>query len=95
MILLLYPKKILNFETKILAVRMRIFNTSGPNIAEEHYTIERTNLIGKGVELVASKRYFTIWAPRQTGKSTYFRQLAKKLLELGYFRRNELEVLRY
>ena len=63
---------------------MRRFNTSGPNILREHYTIERTNLIKQGIELVESKRYFTIWAPRQTGKSTYFGQLAKKLLENGY-----------
>ena len=63
---------------------MRTFNTSGPNIAEEHYTIERTNLINKGIDLVENKRYFTIWAPRQTGKSTYFRQLAEKLNENGY-----------
>jgi len=63
---------------------MRKFNTSGPNIPEEHYTIERTDLINKGIEMVESKRYFTIWAPRQTGKSTYFGQLAKKLSENGY-----------
>jgi predicted AAA+ superfamily ATPase len=63
---------------------MREFNTSGPNITAEHYTVERTNLIEKGVNLVDKSRYFTIWAPRQTGKSTYFRQLAKKLTELGY-----------
>jgi len=63
---------------------MRRFNTSGPNISEEHYTIERVNLIKKGIELVESKRYFTIWAPRQTGKSTYFGQLAKRLSENGY-----------
>ncbi len=63
---------------------MRKFNTSGPNIPEEHYTIERSNLINKGLELVETKRYFTIWAPRQTGKSTYFRQLATKLEANGY-----------
>jgi len=63
---------------------MKRFNTSGPNIPEEHYTIERVNLIKKGIELVESKRYFTIWAPRQTGKSTYFGQLAGKLEKMGY-----------
>jgi len=42
------------------------------------------NLIKKGIELVESKRYFTIWAPRQTGKSTYFGQLAGKLEKMGY-----------
>ena len=34
---------------------MRSFNTSGPNIAEEHYTIERTSLINKGIDLVEKK----------------------------------------
>jgi len=63
---------------------MRRFNTSGPNIPEEHYTIERTDLIKKGIELVEMKRYFTIWAPRQTGKSTYFGQLGEILEKNGY-----------
>ncbi len=63
---------------------MRIFNTSGPNIPEKHYTIQRTDLIEKGMELVKSDRYFTIWAPRQSGKSTYFRQLAEKLIKKDY-----------
>ncbi len=63
---------------------MRYFNTSGPNIPEEHYTIQRTDLIKTGIDLVEKSRYFTIWAPRQTGKSTYFRQLAEKLNEQDY-----------
>ena len=33
-------------------------------------------MVEKGIDLVQHKRYFTIWAPRQTGKSTYFRLLA-------------------
>ncbi len=63
---------------------MREFNTSGPNIPNQHYTIQRTNLIEKGLKLVKKSRYFTIWAPRQTGKSTYFRQLAKELTKQDY-----------
>ncbi len=63
---------------------MRRFNTSGPNIPKEHYTLIRQNIIDKGKELVNEKRYFTIWAPRQTGKSTYFRLLAKELEKDGY-----------
>jgi len=58
---------------------MKEFNTSGPNIPKEHYTIIRTDLIEKGIKLVNKSRYFTIWAPRQTGKSTFFRQLAREL----------------
>jgi hypothetical protein len=63
---------------------MRYFNTSGPNIPAEHYTLRRDNLIQQGKELVSKSRYFTIWAPRQTGKSTYFRQLAGELEKEGY-----------
>ena len=63
---------------------MREFNTSGPNIQKQHYTIERSNLIDKGISFVKKERYFTIWAPRQTGKSTYFRQLAEKLEKIDY-----------
>jgi AAA-like domain len=62
----------------------RYFNTSGPNIRAEHYTLERSELVLKGLDMVHKRRYFTIWAPRQTGKSTYFRLLAEKLLEEGY-----------
>jgi predicted AAA+ superfamily ATPase len=60
------------------------FNTSGPNISDKHYTLKREYLIPKGVQLVTDDRYFTIWAPRQTGKTTYFISLAKKLKTLGY-----------
>ena len=63
---------------------MRYFNTSGPNIPAEHYTIKRTGIINTGIILVEGDRYFTIWAPRQTGKSTYFRQLANELKNMGY-----------
>jgi predicted AAA+ superfamily ATPase len=62
----------------------RYFNTSGPNIPDEHYTLTRGKLIQKGLDLAARRRYFTIWAPRQTGKSTYFRMLAKELEIIGY-----------
>jgi AAA-like domain len=63
---------------------MKQFNTSGPNIISKHYTLSRTKYIEKGLDLVSDDRYFTIWAPRQTGKSTYFRQLAEVLKPIGY-----------
>jgi AAA-like domain len=63
---------------------MRYFNTSGPNIIEKHYTLLRTDLIEWGKKLVYDERYFTIWAPRQTGKSTYFHLLATALEKEGY-----------
>ena len=63
---------------------MREFNTSGPNIPDRHYTLPRLDWVRKGKELIHKERYFTIWAPRQTGKSTYFRFLAEALQQEGY-----------
>ena len=63
---------------------MRKFNTSGQNIIKKHYTLLRPSLVQKGIELVEDERYFTIWAPRQTGKSTYFTLLATALEQQDY-----------
>ena len=63
---------------------MREFNTSGPNIPDRHYTLPRLDWVEKGKDLIRKERYFTIWAPRQTGKSTYFRFLAEVLEQEGY-----------
>jgi len=63
---------------------MREFNTSGPNIPERHYTLFRQKLLSEGEKLVKNERYFTIWAPRQTGKSTFFLQLTEKLKKKDY-----------
>lgn len=63
---------------------MRHFNTSGPNILEKHYTLPRLDIVEAGVKKIYDERYFTIWAPRQTGKSTYFRLLADRLETEGY-----------
>ncbi len=63
---------------------MRKFNTNGPNIPEKHYTLFRPELMKKGIDLVHDSQYFTIWAPRQTGKSTYFGLLGEALEKEGY-----------
>jgi hypothetical protein len=63
---------------------MRYFNTSGPNISANHYTLPREALVQAGIKKVENDRYFTIWAPRQTGKSTYFRLLAQALIAQNY-----------
>ena len=70
--------------TLSLPSKMRSFNTSGPNIPARHYTLERTALIEAGLRLITNERYFTIWAPRQTGKSTYFRLLAEATQKQGF-----------
>ncbi len=63
---------------------MREFNTSGPNIIEEHYTLPRLELIERGKKLVRKSRYFTIPTSVGTGKSTYFDLLGNALEEEGY-----------
>jgi hypothetical protein len=52
---------------------------------EKHYTLPRQVLIEAGIKKVEDERYFTTWAPRQTGKSTYFRLLAESLMEQDYY----------
>lgn len=63
---------------------MRIFNTSGACVPEEHYTVMRETLVAQGEELVARGRFFTIFAPRQTGKTTYFQLLFRQLSQHGF-----------
>ncbi|MEY4906148.1 MAG: hypothetical protein RLZZ292_3963, partial [Bacteroidota bacterium] len=60
------------------------FNSSGPNKPERHYTLERAALIAQGKELVAESRYFTLFAPRQSGKSTFFQLLGEQLKTEGH-----------
>jgi hypothetical protein len=63
---------------------MRDFNTYGPNIIAQHYTLSRLELIEKGKELVHTNRYFTIQTSDATGKSTCFRLLGNALQKEGY-----------
>ncbi len=41
---------------------MREFNTSGPNIPERHYTIERRPQIAEGLRMVEQEQRPTVWA---------------------------------
>lgn len=63
---------------------MRIFNTSGPCDPDQHYTVMREELVTKGQRFVEQGRYFTIFAPRQAGKTTYFQLLFRHLAMHGY-----------
>ena len=60
------------------------FNSSGPNIPARHYTLARAALMAKGKQLVYNDRYFTLFAPRQSGKSTFFQMLGEQLKTEGY-----------
>lgn len=58
---------------------MREFNTSGPCDPAQHYTVMREALVAEGRHLVERGRYFTIFSPRQAGKTTYFQLLFRQL----------------
>ncbi len=58
---------------------MREFNTSGPCNPALHYTVMREALMAEGKENVRKGRFFTIFAPRQSGKTTYFQLLLAEL----------------
>lgn len=58
---------------------MREFNTTGPCDPARHYTVIREVLIAEGIDKVKKGRYFTLFAPRQAGKTTFFKLLLNVL----------------
>jgi energy-coupling factor transporter ATP-binding protein EcfA2 len=55
---------------------MRYFNTHGPVNTVEHYVVPRTDLVAEIAAQIEEGKYFTIFAPRQMGKTTLLRDLA-------------------
>ena len=63
----------------------RFFNTAGPQMPEDNYTIDplsRFNL-DEMLSLIRQKRYFVLHAPRQTGKTSCMLALRDYLNEKG------------
>ena len=52
--------------------KMRTFNTFGPVNPEEHYVVSRAEELADFINRVKLGRYIVIFAPRQTGKTTFF-----------------------
>jgi predicted AAA+ superfamily ATPase len=63
---------------------MREFNTSGPCHPAQHYTVMREALIAVGLEKIRKGKYLTLFAPRQTGKTTYFQLLLEAAKDEGF-----------
>ncbi len=65
---------------------MREFNTAGPIVAADHYHIPPLRRTGADtlLRLVEAQKYFIVYAPRQTGKTTTLRALCDTLNERGY-----------
>ena len=51
---------------------MRKFGTQGPVNPEQHYVVARTEELTEFIKRVKEGRYIVIFAPRQTGKTTFF-----------------------
>ncbi len=61
---------------------MRRFGTQGPVNPQEHYVVARTEEISDFIERVEEGKYVVLFAPRQTGKTTFF-QAALETLAVG------------
>ena len=53
---------------------MRRFGTQGPVNPEQHYIVARTDELAEFFKRVKEGRYIVIFAPRQTGKTTFFQR---------------------
>ena len=67
---------------------MRRFYSYGPVDCEEHFCVPRSGLVQQCLEqlignLKKGGHYFTIWAPRQTGK-TWLMEQVKRRIEIEY-----------
>ena len=66
---------------------MKTFETRGPVDAARNYVVKRTTELTDFVNRVKQGRYIVIFAPRQTGKTTFFRWALEALAdeEITYF----------
>ncbi|HZN70216.1 MAG TPA: AAA family ATPase [Micromonosporaceae bacterium] len=62
---------------------MRFFNTAGPCVPERHYMLPPEPRLPEARPLVERGMYFVVHAPRQTGKTTTLRALARQLTVEG------------
>ncbi|MCP4156988.1 MAG: ATP-binding protein, partial [bacterium] len=65
--------------------QFKTFNTSGLCIPDDHYMVDPLKRMEEVEGLIKEKLYFTIHAPRQSGKTTYLHALARKLNAEGKY----------
>ena len=58
---------------------MRRFGTQGPVNSQEHYVVSRSEEITDYIKRVEEGKYIVLFAPRQTGKTTFFQAALKTL----------------
>ncbi len=61
------------------------FNTAGLCFPGDHYMVDPVKRLKEVEKLIAEKLYFTLHAPRQTGKTTYLHAMTRKLNAEGKY----------
>jgi predicted AAA+ superfamily ATPase len=64
---------------------MRYFNVAGPCNKAKHYMIESSTRLHGVEELIDMEQYFVIHAARQSGKTTYLKDLTRRLHAEGKY----------
>ena len=59
---------------------MRRFGTQGPVNPQEHYVVSRPDEIADFIKRVKEGKYVVLFAPRQTGKTTFFQAAVEALV---------------
>ena len=62
---------------------MRWFETRGPVYPEDNYVVARTDELADFIRRLEKGRYIVLFAPRQTGKTTFFRNALDRLEDVG------------
>lgn len=67
---------------------MKIFNTTGPVVTEDHYCLDPLTRLDleEVLLLIDNKKYFVVHAPRQTGKTSSLLALMQYLNNKGQYR---------
>jgi hypothetical protein len=63
----------------------RFFNTAGPCLPDKHYMIPSGRRLGQIWSLIEVEAYYVIHAPRQSGKTTLLKDLARALNTEGRY----------
>lgn len=64
---------------------MRTFGTQGPVNPEINYVVSRSEELADFIDRVKRGKYIVLFAPRQTGKTTFFRSAMDALTAKDYF----------
>ena len=64
---------------------MRSFETRGPVYPEDNYVVARTDELSDFINRLEKGRYVVLFAPRQTGKTTFFHRALETLPADVYF----------